>query len=52
MVKTVQILVYVTVSDEVDSTQVGESLFDTLCQYADEDLISSVDGWDPARRLR
>ncbi len=48
MSKQVSVTIHVAVPDDVTPTETAECLFDTLCQWADEDLIGSVDGWDPA----
>ena len=48
MSRTITIKLHVRVPDGVGDDEAGESLFDTMARYADEDLIESVDGWDPA----
>jgi hypothetical protein len=52
MSRTVDVTIHLSVPDEVDAGDAAESIFNALCQYADEDLVESVDGWDLPRPTR
>ena len=45
MSKEIDIVLTVQVADVADIQAAAESLFNTACQHADEDLIESVDDW-------
>lgn len=47
MSRCISVTVSVTIPDDVDPEVAGESLFDTLCEHADDAVIESVDGWEP-----
>ena len=45
MPREIDVILTVTISDDTDERLAGESLFDTACEFADDDLIESVDDW-------
>jgi len=45
MPREIDVIITVAIPDNADERQAGESLFDTLAEFADEDLILSVDDW-------
>ena len=47
MSRCISVIISVTVPNGVSDEEAGESLFDTLAEYASEDLIETVDGWEP-----
>lgn len=45
MAREIDVIITVTIADDVDPHYAGESLFNTLAEFADESLIDSVDDW-------
>jgi len=45
MAREIDVVVTVRIPDDADPYRVGESVFNTLCEYADEDLVESIDDW-------
>jgi hypothetical protein len=45
MAREIDVVVTVSIPDDVDPHTAGESLFNTLAEYADEDLVESIDDW-------
>lgn len=43
------IVIHLTPEAGADPNAIGEALFDLLCELAPEDLVFSIDGWDPVR---
>lgn len=46
MSRTVTIKVHFRVHDDITDEEAASSAFDTLAQYAEDEVFESVDGWD------
>lgn len=47
--RTHKIIIEVSTEDDVDANTAGHSIFETLCEQADDDIIFSVDGYEVRR---
>lgn len=51
MSRSITVEIHVTVPDGVDPRDAADSMFDLLCEKANDDLVDSVDGWDVRERI-